>query len=116
MSLFETSDRRVVCGVTCTWWDDIGKVGIAAHKRGSNGKPLPCCPHCQSALYQIPSPDAWWATVLEFQKTEHLPGYVEFVWWLKGRCFASMHEAALAYTAQTGKAVKLPEGAQWPLN
>ncbi len=41
------TDQRVVYGVTCTWWDSIDKVVTA---RG-----LPCCPHCNSLLFERPS-------------------------------------------------------------
>jgi hypothetical protein len=101
---FEASDQRVVCGVQCTWWDDIDKVTVIPNRTGSHGKPLPGCPHCHSPLFQVPSKTDWWKTMLQYELRGH-HGYTEFIWWLRGRCFPNLKIAVAVYETTTGKKV-----------
>lgn len=102
----ESSDRRVVCGVGCTWWDNIQKVAPIPGMRGSHGKPLPGCPHCHGVLFQFDDMDHWMRRCKEFEDAGH-HGYVEFITWLRGQCFSSMQLALSEYLIKTGKTVNM---------
>jgi len=75
----------------CTWWDSLDKVG-----RLTNG--LPCCPVCNSVLFQIP--EAEWFRQVEEYEAKKLPGYRNFIEWLRGKCYPSYPVAFAAYEAE----------------
>lgn len=104
-----SSDRRVVCGVNCTWWGIIQEVAPIPNMRGSRGKPLPGCPHCHGVLFQFNDMDEWMRKAREFESKDH-PGYVEFIQWLRGHCFPSMTIALVEYRLKTGKSVRMEDG------
>jgi|ERR1700754_794865 len=80
---------KVVYGVGCTWWDTIDKVG----NRGS----LPCCPHCNSVLYEMESEEEWWKQAKEYEKNAKLTDYVDMMTWARGRCFMNFTMLKAAY-------------------
>lgn len=100
----EDVDLRIVYGMNCTWWDGIEKVG---HKGpdGPLGR-LPCCPHCKSVLFEMPSPKQWWDGVERFQAAGH-PGYCDFIAWMQGKCFPHIAAAKAAYESKPGRSVTL---------
>jgi hypothetical protein len=79
-----TDDPRIVYGVRCSWWDSISKVGKTPPHKGIS---LPCCPHCGGVLFEISDELLWWALVSRTGKERSDPDYVEFMKWLRGRCF-----------------------------
>ena len=94
-------DTRFVYGANCTWAGPIQNVG-----RRESG--LPCCPHCGSSLFELPSRSRWDEGVAAFDK-EH-PGYADLMKWGEGRCFPNREILLAAYTAETGVIFTLPEG------
>lgn len=86
------SNKRVVYGINCVWWDTIGKVAI------KEGTGLPCCPHCGSVLMEIDSLETWWANVAEYENSGH-SGYQGMMEWSRGKCFPDMKSAKAAFEA-----------------
>lgn len=78
----------IVYGANCVWWDSIDKAS-------TNSVGLPCCPHCGSVLFQIEEQD-WNSGAKEYQDAGHL-GYMDFVTWLRGKCFHSRKDAEAAF-------------------
>lgn len=95
-------DERIAYGANCTWWGKIADVG-KRHLRDAGT--IPCCPHCNRMLFEVPNAEKWWATVDRHAAAK--PGYREFVEWLEGRCFANILAALNAYTHETGNVLKL---------
>jgi hypothetical protein len=85
--------QRVVFGARCSWWDTIDK---AATRPDVFGTGLPCCPHCRGVLLEVENEVQWWATAELYQANGHT-GYVDFLRWIRGRCFPTMDEAWLAW-------------------
>lgn len=96
-------DTRVVYGVRCMWWDSIDKIG---RLDVSGGVSLPCCPHCQSVLYETPSLESWWSAVDKHERHGH-EGYRALIEWSRGRCFRTVQQAVETYTTETGRTVTL---------
>jgi len=88
----------VVYGVNCMWWDDI-------ENASTNPNCLPCCPHCGSILCEQYK-TTWEKQVNEYELNDN-PGHKNFIAWLKGKCFKSIHEATNAYYKATGVAVNV---------
>ncbi len=82
---------KMVYGARCAWFDTIDKAAL--HPNGVT----PCCPFCQSVLYEQDEA-AWWAAVKRHAKK--VPGYEAVVRWSQGRCFASWQAAKAAYEAE----------------
>lgn len=104
-------DTRIVYGANCVWWDSIDKVGSTSnHPRYpedfQRGRGLPCCPHCGSVLFEVPSEEEWYREVELFEKCDKNgnphPGYKKFIEWQRGKCFPSMASAAAKYKEETG--------------
>lgn len=91
----EHNDTRIVCGANCIWWDSIDKVGSLTAKSGFS---IPCCPHCHSVLYEMPSIESWWEMVDTYEKAGN-PGYRTFIEWLRGKCFKTIQQGKAAYEA-----------------
>jgi hypothetical protein len=87
-----TVDTRIVCGATCSWWDDICEVGI------STGHALPCCPHCGGVLYEYPTMETFMSGAIIYDNKH--PGYLNVLHWTRGRCFPSFEAACKAYNAR----------------
>jgi hypothetical protein len=85
-------DTRIVYGAGCTWWDSIDKVG--KHPKG-----LPCCPHCNSMLFEMDGPDMWWSGVAAYEAKGN-PGYREMIEWMRGKCFPSIAAAKSAFLSR----------------
>ncbi len=85
------SDSRIVYGLSCTWWDDIGNAG--KHPRSG----LPCCPHCKGMLFELANPEQWWSGVDTYAKATGDKEYPGLIKWMKGRCFADLYSAKKAY-------------------
>lgn len=81
----------IVYGAGCVWWDII--------ENAARTRP-PSCPHCGSVLFQFDNEQAFWAGSAAYEKTH--PGYTDLLRWLKGKCFKTMKDAAIAYEAETG--------------
>lgn len=81
-------DTRVVYGAGCVWWDSI-------HNAGSNGG-LPSCPYCGSMLFEMESEKKWLGLAQKYEKAGH-SGYVDFIKWLKGKCYPNYDAARSAY-------------------
>lgn len=98
----ETSDTRIVYGFHCSWWGGIEEVG-----QHFSGTPhLPGCPVCGHGLMQVDNAEAWWKAV--DVKAETVPGYRDFISWLKGKCFfgadgRGFRDAVAAYNAKPGR-------------
>lgn len=91
------SDTRIVYGAVCSWWDSIDKVA-------SKPSGLPCCPECGGPLFEVATPEDWWAGAWRYQ-AESEPGYVLFLEWLRGRCFPGrdgLDRARAAYAVTIG--------------
>lgn len=86
----EKLDTRIVYSFSCTWWDDVYKVG----KHPVNE--LPCCPYCGSMLLEMPSIESWWEQVDKYER-EKEPGYRALVTWMRGQCFPSYTVAEAAF-------------------
>lgn len=84
-----SKDSRIVSGARCTWWDSIDKVG-------KNGAGLPCCPHCQSVLYEYPDEVMWFRGVDNYEAAGN-PGYRKVIEWSRGKCFPKYAAAKYAY-------------------
>lgn len=82
-------DPRIVHGATCAWWDSIDKVG-------STASGLPACPHCGGVLFECPNEQSWWEGAEKWEQDGH-PGYVAFLEWLRGKCFANLTVAREVY-------------------
>ena len=91
----DRQDTRIVYGARCSWWDSIDKVGLipVPHSVG-----LPCCPHCQSPLFEIDNEAIWFASVDRYEANGH-PGYRAMVEWGRGKCFPSIADLFEAYRA-----------------
>lgn len=93
------ADTRFVYGVRCCWFGPVESVGTV--------QGLPCCPHCQSLLFEVPTHEAWWKMVDDFDATH--PGYRKMVEWSveEGRHFSIPAEVVVAYREATGIVVLL---------
>lgn len=83
------ADPRIVYGARCAWWDSIGQAA-------STPAGIPCCPHCGGVLLELGNEEEWWAAARRFEANQ-VPGYVDFLEWSRGRCFATYDEALDAY-------------------
>ena len=98
----ETTDTRVVYGFHCSWWGGIEEAG----KHHSGTPHLPGCPVCGNGLMQVDNAKAWWDAV--DRKDKEIPGYRDFISWLKGKCFRNRGEGGIeaalaAYNAKPGR-------------
>jgi hypothetical protein len=98
----------IVYGARCTWLDSIDKTGRTPP--GPSGHRLPCCPHCGSVLFQLPTEADWWTGVDRYEADGH-PGYRAMITWARGKCFANMAAMQRAY-GQTARAA--PENGRAP--
>lgn len=85
-----TTDTRIVYGATCRWWDSIDKAS------STDGSGLPCCPICGGVLFEVPTAEAWWRDVDDFEADGH-PGYRELLEFTRGKCYKSMDAATAAW-------------------
>lgn len=83
-------EQRIVYGARCTWWDTIQRA--ATTKTGG----LPCCPHCAGVLFEVESEVRWWEEAYIHEKQGH-PGYVDFLTWMRGRCYPTFQIAQQKY-------------------
>jgi len=81
----------IVYGAGCVWWDVI--------ENAARTRP-PSCPFCGSVLFQFDSERAFWFGSEAYEQTH--PGYIALTKWLKGKCFKTMKDAAVAYELETG--------------
>lgn len=86
------SDRRIVYGANCCWWDSVDKISTL---KGYSGSTLPCCPFCKSVLYEVPNIEEWEAGAKKYEKNGH-PGYLKLLLWMRGKHFKTMEEAKTA--------------------
>lgn len=89
-------DARVVHGASCTWWGTIDEADTKSELAGIG---LPLCPSCGRALLEVPDVAAWWADVREYAAADPTRRYVEFVLWLRGRCYRSVADARPVHAA-----------------
>lgn len=90
---------KIVYGAACVWWDYIWNCGKTQPMRARpTGElhSLPCCPHCGSVLFEVPSIEEWNKSMEQFEKDGH-PGYVAMMNWSRGKCFKNMAEMKAAY-------------------
>jgi hypothetical protein len=87
------SDKRIVYGARCTWWDSIDKVG---HYKTASGHSLPVCPHCRSPLFEVTNIDEWMRGV-DRHEVNGNPGYQALTKWGRGKCFASFDDLRSSY-------------------
>lgn len=83
------------------WWDTIDKTSRIDYHNSH----IPCCPFCESVLYEVPDEAAWWRGV-DKHELDH-PGYRHFIEWSQGKCFRTIRLALAAYNKETGKEFKL---------
>ena len=84
----QPGDTRYVYGETCTWHAPIKE---AATRRGG----VPCCPHCNSDLLQLPTDTEFWSVVRHMAQSR--PGYELVMRWSQGRCFPDFDTQESAY-------------------
>lgn len=94
--------KLVVYGANCCWWDYIENAGSIETPGGHN---LPCCPHCGSVLLQINEKE-WWEAAQRYEKDKPEPGYVEFIRWLRGKCFKRIGLAKFSYDVENPQNAK----------
>lgn len=87
------TDKRIVYGANCVWWDSIYEVG---HTPARNGMRLPCCPHCGGVLFEMPNENVWWECVDRHEAAGH-PGYRALIEWARGKCFPHYTAVLKAY-------------------
>ena len=97
--IVEEKDMRIVYGVGCCWWESVDKAG-------SNGG-LPCCPHCGSMLFEMHSPQ-WWEGAAKHEKDGN-PDYLNFIKWLRGKCFKNIEEAQQKYKEENQDNTQQPK-------
>lgn len=85
-------DQRIVYGAHCTWWDSIQRVG----RRGN----LPCCPHCGSPLFEMPSEAQFIDGARAYEASGH-PAYVSKLTWARGKCFPGFAALEAEYLRAT---------------
>lgn len=87
-------DTRIVYGAACTWWGDI--------QQGSTFACLPCCPHCGGPLLEMQNESEFLNSARKHQREGH-DGYVQFVRWMKGKCYRTIELAQDAYRLEGGE-------------
>lgn len=93
---------KVVYGARdCVWWDTIDNAGRTPPRAGVS---IPCCPHCGSVLFEVPSEQDWFAAVDKYEAQGH-PGYRALIEWARGKCFPNHALTKAAYKVATGKSV-----------
>lgn len=96
----QTTDERIAYGAHCAWWDSIDKVGARPFRTPGDTGTMPCCPHCQNMLFEMPNEKTWWEGVDQHEKNGN-PGYRAFIEWMRGKCFPGGHlEAQRVYAAE----------------
>lgn len=88
-------DTRIPYGIRCTWWDNIDKVGTV---QTASGHRLPCCPHCDGMLFEMPDEATWFAGVDRYEAAGN-PGYRAMIEWGRGQCFPNYAALKTAYEA-----------------
>lgn len=88
------SDKRIVYGVGCCWWDKIDKASCKDE--------LPCCPHCGSLLFEMDSKE-WRQQIKEYAQKNNDLDYINFIHWLQGKCFKTYPDAKIAFKMEQGK-------------
>ena len=99
-------DPRIVYGARCSWWESIKHVGI----NQENG--LPVCPHCGSPLLEVENEERWIKGAQNFED-EGMANYVEFIEWVRGKCFpgpTGINDAREQFTYATGLMVGESKG------
>lgn len=89
-ALSEKGPAVIAYGALCVWWDDKALVG--AKPSG-----LPCCPVCGGVLFEVEEDD-WFRDAATYEQNGH-PGYLDFLTWLRGKCFRTKGEAENVYAA-----------------
>lgn len=94
------SSERYCYGARCTWHGRISQVG-----KLEDG--LPCCPFCQSVLFEVPTEREWWEGVSKY--TEAHSGYRAMLEWqvAQNKCFPTFDVLRLEYATATGIIVKM---------
>jgi hypothetical protein len=75
--------KLIVYGARCCWWNTIDRAG----RLGGQPHGLPCCPYCESPLFEI-AEELWWEQAQEVEDNGR-DNYVDFVKWLQGKCLIS---------------------------
>lgn len=73
----DTEDPRIVYSALCTWWAPIADAG-------QTGNGLPCCPHCESPLFEAATRADFEAGMHDRDRTH--PGHAARVASWEGRC------------------------------
>lgn len=94
-----------VYGVTCSWNGPIDTIGLSEPEKGVER--MPCCPHCKGPLLQMA--EAEWKKSAEEHQRAGNTNYAVFLKWCMAqhRCYTSLMQAAIAFSRQTGKPIKL---------
>lgn len=101
-------ETRVVYGEKCTWWGPVQDAALTEDY-------IPICPECKGTLLQVDSEEDFFIAIHNYQngfgpgrkRLRKHPGYVDFMRWLKRRCFMSAFLAAKVYFNETGIDLKL---------
>lgn len=88
------ADKRIVYGAQCTWWDSIAKADRVP--LGASGHGVPCCPHCQGVLFEIPSEECWFDAIKRHEANDN-PGYRSVMEFGRGKCFQTYDELKQAF-------------------
>src|SRR5688572_28502012 len=83
----------VIYGATCTLWTD-DPADLVTTPSG-----IPICKYCGGVFYQMSLRD-WWTRAREYASKNEAPVYIEFIAWLKNKCFKSPQAAAEAFDKQ----------------
>lgn len=111
------SDTRYVYSANCAWHGRIADIGmteptppttvtIGGRQVQIPPTRLPCCPHCGSMLFEMPSEEMWWKGAEKHEQKGHT-NYVNFLKWVREqpRCWPDIRSAGVEYAAVTGKEV-----------
>ena len=100
----------IAYGARCTWWDSIDKVGTLVQPVGPNDKRpmagLPCCPRCRNMLFQVDNIGVWQDGVNAYAKKTDDPKYIEFIAWMRGKCYPTMDAARKAFDKESFKPIE----------
>lgn len=114
----QTAELRIVYGAKCTWWGNrtdakpIMAGLINPRCRGNASAKIPRCPECLGPLMEVPNEESFWLMVKRFEDggrgvARPHPGYVDFMKWMRRRCFKNVMLAQEAYLSQTGITIEL---------
>jgi hypothetical protein len=71
------NDKRYVYSAGCTFHGPIDQIGT----KGPPGMSLPCCPSCQSMLFEMETEKQWHEQIAAHAAKKQDPNYAAFMKW-----------------------------------